>query len=272
MNRIARVLILTLGLSGVVASSQAVEWQGQFTQGALLIGTLAPGEQVFYQDKALKLTPQGQFVLGFGRDAELEQQVTVISVEGVKQDIPLRLKKRDYDIQRINGVPQKMVTPNKDKLARIRSENALVAKARKTDTERLAFLQPFIWPAKGPISGVYGSQRFFNDEPRRPHFGLDIAAPKGAPVLAPADGSITLAHDGMYFSGATLIMDHGFGVSSTFIHLDEILVKEGQEVKQGELIARVGDSGRATGPHLDWRINWYQVRIDPRLLVSGSPE
>ena len=141
--------------------------------------------------------------------------------------------------------------------------------ARTRDSDRRDFLDDFVWPASGPITGIYGSQRFYNGEPRNPHYGVDIAAPTGSPVVAPADGVVTLVHPDMFFSGGTLLIDHGFGVSSTFIHLHRVLVKEGQEVKQGEKIAEIGASGRATGPHLDWRLNWYDERLDPQWFMSA---
>jgi len=145
-----------------------------------------------------------------------------------------------------------------------------IAKARATRSQLSDFLDDFILPAQGRISGVYGSQRVFNGEPRRPHFGLDVANKVGTPVIAPVGGIITLAEDDMYYSGGTLIMDHGFGVSSTFIHLSKIHVTAGQRVEKGELIAEIGATGRVTGPHLDWRVNWYRERLDPALLLSAD--
>lgn len=147
----------------------------------------------------------------------------------------------------------------------------MASAARRTDDPRLDFMQSFIWPSIGPISGVYGSQRILNGQPRRPHFGVDVAAPTGTPVRAPAAGIITLAHPDMYFSGGTVILDHGHGVSSSFLHLSRIHVQVGQRVEQGELIAEIGATGRVTGPHLDWRMNWFGQRIDPALLVGAMP-
>ena len=145
----------------------------------------------------------------------------------------------------------------------------MVATARQHRDNQAYYSQGFAWPAKGRISGVYGSQRVLNGEPRRPHFGLDIAAPEGTNVFAPADGLITLTHPDMYFSGGTIILDHGQGLSSTFLHLSKILVEAGTFVKQGDLIARIGATGRASGPHLDWRMNWLDRRVDPQPLMSG---
>lgn len=244
--------------------------KGELTQGSMVIGTTTePGVRVELDGVSVPVSTDGTFVFGFGRDAGSEATLTLTGPEGVQEQHTLKVTPREYNLQYIEGIPQKMMSPDAAALKRIRKENAMVAKARRVQSQRQDFLQKFIWPSKGPISGVYGSQRFYNGEPRRPHFGVDIAAPMGAPVIAPANGKVTLTHDDMFFSGGTLIVDHGYGISSTFIHLSEILVKEGQEVAQGDLIARVGASGRATGPHLDWRMNWNKTRLDPQLLLDG---
>jgi murein DD-endopeptidase MepM/ murein hydrolase activator NlpD len=182
------------------------------------------------------------------------------------------LQQRQYDIQKIDGISHRMMNPSKEDLARIHHEAELVMTARKTASRRLDFQESFIWPVTGRISGIYGSQRIFNGEPRRPHFGIDIAAPKGTTVRAPAGGVVTLAHPGMFFSGKTMIIDHGYGLSSSFLHLSKILVKVGDAVVQGQPIAEVGATGRVTGPHLDWRINWFEQRLDPALFVPPMPK
>lgn len=251
----------------VAAPLHAVELKGSLTQGGLILTKVAPGSKVLLNGEPVTVSKQGDVVFGFGRDAELEHELVVIT-EGTKQQIPIKLEKREYQIQRIEGIPKKIMQPDEESLKRIRSEGALVKAARGQLLELEYFKQDFHWPLKGEITGVYGSQRFFNGEPKRPHFGLDIAAPVGTLVVAPNDGVVTLAHDDMFYSGGTLIMDHGYGISSTFIHLNKILVKEGQKVKRGEVVAEVGASGRATGPHLDWRINWFQERLDPALVVG----
>lgn len=240
---------------------------GELTTGALIRGQVPPGSQVWLNERPLSVSGAGDFVFGFGRDAEADQKLRVRYPDGREETRPLRLARRDYPVQRINGVAQKYVEPDPKQVERIKSENQLVREARERHLDRRDFLQSFIWPAKGPISGVFGSQRIFNGQPRAPHYGVDVAAPAGAPVVAPAAGVVTLAHPDMFLSGGTLILDHGHGVSSTFIHLSEILVKPGQEVRQGELIARVGATGRATGPHLHWAMNWFDVRLDPALVV-----
>ena len=240
---------------------------GSKTQGGLLIGQVDSKAKVYLGETPVKVAENGVIVLGFGRDAELAQSLTVISPSGQKHIEAINLKKRDYKIQRVNGISKKIMSPNKKNQARSRADATLVRKARETNSARQDFLAGFIQPVDGPVTGVYGSQRFYNGQPKRPHFGVDYAAPVGTPVMAPASGKVTLTHDDMFYSGGTLMVDHGLGVSSTFLHLSEILVKKGEEVEQGDIIALVGKSGRATGAHLDWRINWFKVRIDPQEVL-----
>ena len=178
---------------------------------------------------------------------------------------------REYAIERVDGLPPATVTPDPEALERIRQEAELVATARARRDPRTDYAEGFAWPAGGRISGVYGSQRILNGEPRRPHYGLDIAAPTGSPVFAPADGIVTLVHPDMYFSGGTIVLDHGQGLSSTFLHLSRALVEAGTSVRKGDLIGEIGATGRASGPHLDWRMNWLDRKVDPQLLLSGEP-
>ncbi|SHJ06372.1 Murein DD-endopeptidase MepM and murein hydrolase activator NlpD, contain LysM domain [Malonomonas rubra DSM 5091] len=240
---------------------------GDLTQGGLLRGRAEPGTRVYYGEQLLKQTAAGEFILGFGRDAAAQHSLTLIAADGQVTTRELQVTPREYRVERINGISKKMMSPSEADLRRIRQEAALVKSARSYDSEQVFFTDAFIWPLTGRISGVYGSQRIFNGEPRRPHFGIDIAAPTGTPVVAPAAGIVRLGHKGMFFSGKTLILDHGHGLSSSFLHLSQIYVQEGQKVAKGERIAAVGASGRVTGPHLDWRINWFDVRLDPAMLV-----
>lgn len=241
---------------------------GQPTQGALLIGRTDPGSVVKIDGSPVRLSDGGVFLLGFGRDAPPSARLDVIFPNGSRERRELQVAQRSYDIQRIDGLPPKKVSPSAEDMVRIRKEVALVKQARRRNDPREDFLRGFAWPLRGRISGIYGSQRILNGEPRRPHFGVDIAAPVGTIVRSPADGVVTLTHDDMFFSGGTLIVDHGHGLSSTFIHLNAILVNEGDRVRQGDPIAEVGATGRVTGPHLDWRMNLLGRRLDPQLLVG----
>jgi murein DD-endopeptidase MepM/ murein hydrolase activator NlpD len=261
-------LALAVALSVVSASAAAeVTLEGPRVQGGLLQGKAAPGTRIEKDGSAVRVSPSGDFLLGFGRDHPAKSVLKIISPGGKEETLVLKIDRREYDIQRIDGLPPKKVTPSEEDMKRIRKEYALVAKARERDDERSDFLSGWIWPTRGIISGVYGSQRILNGEPRRPHFGIDIATPTGTPVKAPADGVVTMAHPDMFFSGGTLILDHGHRLSSSFLHLSKILVKEGDEVRQGDIIAEVGSTGRVTGAHLDWRMNWGKERVDPSLLV-----
>lgn len=259
----------------VVLSAHALDLRGELTQGGLVWGKVAPGTRVQLDGRSVRVTPAGDFVIGFDRDAKATAKLVEVGPDGARREHVLRIAPRRYDIQQVTGVPQRTVTPPPEQLERIRREAELVGQARATDSDLLAFVGPFRWPLVGRISGVYGSQRFYNGEPGRPHYGVDVAAPVGTPVVAPADAVVTLAHPDMFFSGGTLIMDHGYGVSSTFLHLSRVLVKEGDAVKAGQVVALVGATGRATGPHLDWRINWFNARIDPQLVagpMSAAPQ
>ncbi len=267
LARLKNICLIAMGFS---SGCLALEFQGQWTQGGLVLGSTAPGASVRFDNKAVPVTPTGHFVIGLGRDAP---PVVALTLErgGAVTTHKFKVAQRQYDVQRVDGVPQETVTPPRSVLDRINREAALVSRARAHSGSHEDFMQGFARPMEGPITGVYGSQRVYNGMPKNPHYGLDIAAPTGTLVRAPAPGEVKLVHRDMYFSGGTLIVDHGYGVFSTFIHLSDILVKEGDRVRTGDDIARVGATGRATGPHLDWRINWYDVRVDPALVLEYFP-
>ncbi|MBY5979510.1 M23 family metallopeptidase [Ferrimonas balearica] len=260
-----------ISFSLLAGDTPPLQLEGKLTQGSLIRGQSSPGVQVWLNGQPLPVTEDGQFVMGFGRDATLEHSLTLHYADGRKQDFPLELAKREYKIQRIEGIARRIMEPDPKDVARAQEDARQTRAAREHFDTRTDWQQAFIWPLTGPITGVYGSQRFYNGEPRNPHFGIDVAAPTGTPVVAPADGVITLAVPDMFYSGGTLIIDHGYGVSSTFIHLHKLLVEPGAVVKQGEVVAEVGATGRVTGPHLDWRLNWHQERLDPALLVGPMP-
>ncbi|WMS88030.1 M23 family metallopeptidase [Pleionea litopenaei] len=274
----AAIVILTgflMASSGeVTAESLGVKSEpvrvlrAELTQGGYLIGQVSKGHQVSFLEKPVKVNQFGQFIIGFGRDFQGPAEVMVVSKnEQLKQRFEVAV--RDYRIERIDGLPKSKVSPKKPEvLARIVRETQQVKEARSVTSELEFFKQIFISPAEGRISGYYGSQRVLNGEPKRPHFGEDIAAPVGTPVVAPASGKVVLVHPDMFYSGATIIIDHGLGLNSTYLHLHKTHVKEGQSIKQGELIGEIGQSGRATGPHLDWRLNWHDQRLDPALFVK----
>lgn len=240
---------------------------GHWKQGSVLVGQVEPGTQVEFLGHQVMVSNDGYFVLGLGRDAQSPVELKLTDRKGQVFRYPQAVEQREYKIQRIEGVPNRTVNPDQKHLDRIYGEIAQTKKARAVMSLRQEYRDDFTWPLTGPITGVYGSQRYYNGQPRRPHFGVDVAAPTGTVVTAPVGGKVTLVHNDMFFSGGTLIIDHGQGLNSSFIHLSKILVEEGQEVKQGDPIAEVGATGRVTGPHLDWRMNWMDQRVDPQLLV-----
>ena len=260
--------LLVSALLCICSPVYAVELTGEAVQGGLLFGQAEPGSSVSLDGAEVAVSPAGQFVIGFGRDETGEREVRVISPDGETFHTSYAVKKSQYDIERVDGLPPSTVTPDPAATARIREEARMVATARQHRDIQAYYTGGFKWPAKGRISGVYGSQRILNGKPRNPHYGLDIAAPEGTSVFAPADGLVTLTHPGMLLSGGTIILDHGQGLSSAFLHLSEILVEAGTFVNQGDLIARIGATGRASGPHLDWRMNWLNRRVNPQLLMS----
>lgn len=254
-------------LSLFANSAEKLELIGVKTQGSLLRGSLPAGSVLTLDGKPVNLNSEGEFALGFGRDAELNHTLSWQLPNGDSHSQALILNSRSYDIQRIDGLAQNMVSPPQSVLDRISKDAAQVRKARQPNTDVGYFMQTFIWPAEGPITGVYGSQRVLNGQPKRPHYGVDVGAPTGTDVIAPAAGIVRLAEKDLYYSGGTVIIDHGLGVSSTFLHMSAVDVEEGQVLAQGQHVGAIGATGRATGPHLDWRINWFGERLDPALLV-----
>jgi murein DD-endopeptidase MepM/ murein hydrolase activator NlpD len=244
---------------------------GALEQGGLVHGKTEPGARVSLDGRPLRLAPDGSFIFGFGRDAPATARLEIVHADGRREVRTVAVAGRTYDIQRIDGLPSQQVTPDPETLERIKREGRLIEAARKTDSDLPYFAQNFIWPALGPISGVYGSQRILNGEPRAPHMGLDIAAPRGTPVLAAAAGTVTLAEPDLFFTGGTVILDHGYGLATTYQHMDSLSVRVGQHVAAGAQIGTVGATGRVTGPHLHWALNWYDVRLDPALVMGAMP-
>lgn len=256
-----------------LALAQCPPLEGDLTQGGLLWGRTVPGSSVTLGGQALDVLKDGTFVGGFGRDATSSAELAIQGQQPCRQT--LNVAPRDYRISRVDGVPQQTVTPSQEHLDRIARERALVSAAKNQRLQRPDLLQGalagFEWPTTGRISGVYGSQRIYNGTPKSPHYGVDVAVPTGTPVHAPTAGVVTLAEADLFYSGGTVILDHGFGLSSSFLHLSKVQVAVGDEIRTGDLIGEVGATGRATGPHLDWRMSWRSERIDPQLLVPPMP-
>ncbi len=239
-------------------------------QGSLVIGRVPPGVEVGYGGRTLRPTPFGTVVFGVGRDALGPVTVTRRLGPDVVEQATIIVTPRDWPTERINGVPPKTVNPPPAIAERIAREQAQVTAARDRDDDRADFAQPFIWPVQGRISGRFGNARVYNGQPGSGHSGMDIAVTTGTPVKAPAAGVVTFVGPDLYLTGGTLLLDHGHGVSSNFLHLSRIDVKVGDVVKQGQVIAAVGATGRATGPHLHWGMNWFDVRVDPLLVLERT--
>ncbi len=271
-----RLMLQVIGaaacLGGGRARATLASLDGALTQGGFAIGATLPGSRVAFDGSRRRVGADGRFLLGFGRDAPSAMDLEIESPDGSRETRHLEIVPREWKIQRIDGLPPAMVTPSEADLKRIAAENERIAAARAHDTPQDWWAEGFDWPVTGPISGVYGSQRILNGEPRQPHFGVDIAAPKGAPIRAPAEGIVRLAETDFYFTGGTAILDHGFGLSSTYLHMSEVAVKQGERLARGHRIGAVGATGRATGPHLCWRFNLFQTRLDPQLVAGPMPD
>ncbi|MEO8364883.1 MAG: M23 family metallopeptidase [Pseudoxanthomonas sp.] len=238
------------------------------SQGALVIGKVPPGSKVGYAGRELRVSSYGTVVFGVGRDEKGPLQIEIKRPDGIRDAAQVMVTAREWPQEYINGVPPKTVNPPPDIAARIKREQALVVAARARDDDRTDFAKAFIWPVQGRISGRFGNGRVYNGQPGSGHSGMDIAVPAGTPVKAPAAGVVTFASLDLYLTGGTLLLDHGFGVSSNFLHLSRIDVKVGDRVEQGQVIGAVGATGRATGPHLHWGMNWFDVRVDPLLVLE----
>ena len=247
----------------------AVEFKGKFIQGHFIIGKTEYGIKVLIDKKEVRTSDDGYFVFGIGRDRKYDVVIT-LNKDGNKQKIVKKVLKRKYNIQRIDGLPEEQVTPPEEVYVRIKKENKLIGDAKAIDSNLTYFKNKFIVPIENTIiSGVYGSQRILNGEPKWPHYGLDFAADEGTTIKAMLDGIVTLAEPDLYYTGGTLMFDHGHGISTIYLHMQKLLVKKGQKIKQGDVIGTVGSTGRATGPHLDIRLNWFQTRLDPETVLSN---
>ena len=267
-KKIFFLITIILGHLSIFTTIYCAEFKGKFIQGHFILGKTDPGENVWVDDQKVRVTKDGFFVFGLGRDRKYDVTIT-LQKKDKKEKIIKKVIKRKYKIQKIDGLPEKKVTPPKELYERIKKENKIIAKARSVNSNLEFFKKKFINPLdKAIVTGVYGSQRVLNGKPRWPHYGVDFAAKEGTEIKAMLDGTATMVESDLFYTGGTLIFDHGHGISTLYMHMKNIYVDKGQKVKQGDIIGTVGSTGRSTGAHLDIRLNWFGIRLDPATVLN----
>lgn len=269
----ALVLAVVLGITGLAAAANptTIRLADRMQPGGLAIGHAIPGSVVHVDGRRVRVSDDGRFVFGVGRDAEGSVEVRIKPLKGEEVRRLVSIDKRDYRIQRIDGLPIRKVEPNPDDQAKIEADWILLNAAKSTDSDALAFVDQAVWPVTGRISGVFGSQRILNGKPRSPHRGVDVAARQGTAVNAMLDGTVTVASKDMYFTGGTVMVDHGHGIQSLYAHLASIDVQVGQRLARGDPLGTIGATGRATGPHLHLSLYWFETALDPALILGPMP-
>jgi murein DD-endopeptidase MepM/ murein hydrolase activator NlpD len=263
-----RIFFLIVSIFFYESFLYGVEFNGKFYQGNLIVGKAEPLSIIYIDQKKIKISREGYFVFGISKDRKNDVVIKVVN-QNKTEEIIKKVYKKKYQIQKIDGLPQKQVTPPKEVYERIKNDNKLIAEARSVDSDYTYFSNKFNLPIENSIiTGVYGSQRILNGIPKSPHYGLDFAATEGTPIKAMLDGKVTLSEKNLYYTGGTIIFDHGHGVSTLYMHLKDVKVVKGQKVKKGEIIGTVGKTGRSTGAHLDIRLNWYDVKLDPASVLD----
>ena len=263
-----RKIILIISFYLFFNNLHSLELKGEFYQGNLIIGQTEPGSQIFIDKSKIKVSKDGYFAFGLSKDRKNDVVINVVN-QNKTEEITKKVYKKKYQIQKIDGLPQKQVTPPKEVYERIKNDNKLIAEARSVDSDYTYFSNKFNVPIENTIiTGVYGSQRILNGIPKSPHYGLDFAAKEGTPIKAMLDGEVTLSEKDLYYTGGTIIFDHGHGVSTLYMHLKDLNVVKGQKVKKGEIIGTVGKTGRSTGAHLDIRLNIFDMKLDPESVLN----
>ena len=264
----SKIIKYTITFLIICFNASAIEFTGRFIQGHFILGKTEPGSKIFVDKNEIKVSNEGYFAFGIDRDRKFDILITKISNDK-KEKITKKIFKRKYKIQKIDGLPENKVTPPESVYKRIKKENNAIGEARSINSDLDYFKNKFIMPLDGIVTGVYGSQRILNGKPKWPHYGIDIAADKGTHIKSSANGIVTMAEDDLYYTGGTIIMDHGHGISTIYSHLENVLVSVGDKINQGDIIGTVGSTGRSTGPHLDFRINWFQIRLDPLSVLNN---
>lgn len=238
-------------------------------QGSLVVGKAPGATRVSIDGANVSLSPEGEFVFGFAYDRTKSAAIALRYADDTREVRVVAPVVRKYEVQSISGLPGRFVSPPPEELARIEHENELIMAVRTRDTDRLFFADGFDWPVPGIVSSLFGSRRILNGVPKAPHLGVDIAAPEGTPIRAAADGIVSFIGPDFYYDGNITFLDHGHGVSTSYMHQSKFLAKAGDKVARGQDIGLVGQTGRATGPHLHWGLNWFQLKLDPSLSTPA---
>jgi murein DD-endopeptidase MepM/ murein hydrolase activator NlpD len=264
---ITKILIALFFVFCFSKNVSALEFKGKFIQGNFILGKANKNTKVKIDNKFIRVNKNGYFAFGLSKNRKNDIVIEIID-NGKSRKITKKIYKKKYIVQKIDGLAKKHVTPPKEVYERIKQDNKLISKARSVDSSLDFFTKDFIKPVENSIiTGVYGSQRILNGIPKSPHFGLDFAGKEGTKVKAMLDGIVTMSEQDLYYTGGTIIFDHGHGVSTLYMHMKDIFVKKNQEIKQGEIIGTIGKTGRATGPHLDIRLNWFDIKLDPASVL-----
>ncbi|KQN82310.1 peptidase [Sphingomonas sp. Leaf67] len=241
-------------------------------QGAAMTGQVPPGTTLTLNGQPVAVAPDGAFLIAFDRDAGPAATLVATLPDGRRLVRPLTIAPRAWRIERLTTLPR-VSQPTPEFQRRRAPELAQIAAARDRVTDAQGWRQRFVWPVRGRISGLFGAQRIYAGEPGAYHSGVDVARPSGTPVAAPADGVVILAAATPFtLEGNLLMIDHGMGLNSAFLHLSRIDVAVGDRVTQGQVVGAIGATGRATGPHLHWGMKWHDARIDPLLLAGPMPQ
>lgn len=265
---IARRLLLTTPALLLARQARALEFRGEPAQGGLVVGRAAPGTRLALDGRAVRVSADGLFAFGFGRDHGAASTLSIAEPNGRTEQRRLDVRRRQWNVQHLSGLPPAQVTPDEAALRRINAERERLGAARAADTALTHFAEPLAWPARGRISGVFGSQRVLNGQPRQPHYGFDIATPVGTPISATLAGRVTLSAE-FFFFGELIVVDHGHGVNTLYAHLSRRMVSEGETVARGQEVGLSGATGRVTGPHLHFSLSWYQTWLDPQPLLPS---
>lgn len=273
MSRFLRGFLFAFALvcAAGVAAADPVKLDGTVIQGGLIVGHAVQGARVWQDGKELRIAPDGRFLVGFAHDAPPRSEIKIEESSGEAVVMPLTVAARQYEVEKIDNLPPAQVTPDAATLQRIATERSQVVAVLTRLSDTAMFEHPFAWPVTGIISGTYGSARILNGEPRSPHLGVDVAADAGMPILAPTEGVVVLVDD-EFFTGNTVVLDHGYGLTSLYAHLSRVDVKPGDRVARGAQLGLMGKTGRATAPNLHWGVFLNGVALDPALLAGPMPQ